>query len=276
MILKPFSISHGETIIYGDVRHADHASCPILLIIHGFQGSKNWGFFPVIAEEFAKNGSIVITWNMSLNGYSKDTLFIDQPDDFAGNTITQEIADTESIIDSLLHDEQILTTELRERWNGEIHVLGHSRGGGIGLLISEKYPIITKLALWNSISRFGRFTERQKKVWSESGMFPVQTLEDGTKIVIHYSYIQDLEAHGEAYSPLRAIHEVSADILIVHAEQDITVPIREAHILKEQSQSAQLHIIENSGHIFGCTHPFTNMTSALRKAIDITTAFFSS
>lgn len=276
MIQKPFTISHGEAIIHGDIRYADHASCPILLIIHGFQGSKNWGFFPTIAEEFAKSGSIVISWNMSLNGYSKDAPFIDLPDDFSRNTITHEIADTDSIIDSVLHDEQILSSELRAKWNGEIHVLGHSRGGGIGILISEKYPFITKLALWNSISRFGRFTERQKNIWSETGIFPVQTLEDGTKIVMHYSYIQDLEAHGEAYSPLRAIHEILADILIVHADQDITVPIREAYALKEQSQSARLYVIKNSGHIFGSTHPFTLMTPSLKEAIDITTAFFSS
>ena len=276
MILKPFSITRGDAIIHGDLRYVNHASCPILLIIHGFQGSKNWGFFPMIAEEFAKSGSIVISWNMSLNGYSRDALFIDRPDDFARNTITYEIADTESIIDSLLNGDCILSPELRSQWNGDIHVLGHSRGGGIGILISEKYPIITKLALWNSISRFGRFTERQKKVWSETGNFPVQTQADGTVIALNYSYIQDLETHGESYSPLRAIHEVSADILIVHAEQDITVPIREAHALKEHSQSAQMQIIEQSGHIFGCTHPFMNMTSALRKAVDITIGFFSS
>lgn len=276
MILKPFSITRGDAIIHGDLRYADHASCPILLIIHGFQGSKNWGFFPVIADEFAKNGSIVISWNMSLNGYSKDALFIDRPDDFARNTITHEIADTELIIDSLLHDDRILSPELRAKWNGEIHMLGHSRGGGISMLISEKYPIITKLALWNSISRFGRFTERQKKIWSETGIFPVQTQADGTVIAMNYSYIQDLESHGDAYSPLRAIAHISADILILHAEQDITVPIREAHALKEKSQSARMHIIDTSGHIFGCTHPFTGMTSALNKAIEITTAFFSS
>lgn len=276
MIQKPFSISGEDAIIHGDLRYANHVSCPILLIIHGFQGSKNWGFFPTIGEEFAKNGSMVITWNMTLNGYSADAYFINQPDDFARNTITQEIVDTELIIDSLLHDEQILSSELREKWNGEIHVLGHSRGGGIGILISEKFPIITKLCLWNSISRFGRFTERQKNIWSETGIFPVQTLENGTKIVMNYSYIQDLESHGEAYSPLRAIHEVSADILMIHADQDITVPIREAYALKENSQSSRLHIIKNTGHIFGCTHPFTLMTPSLKEAIDITTAFFSS
>ena len=275
MILKQFSISLGDGVLHGDLHYAGQTSCPILLIIHGFRGSKNWGFFPTIAEEFAQNGSIVLTWNMSLNGYSKNSQYIDQPDNFARNTITQEMVDTQSIIDSILQDDRIISGDIRSHWNGDIHVLGHSRGGGIGSLISAENPSIKKLALWNTISRFGRFTERQKKLWSETGTFPIDETEDGKVIAMNYTYISDLEFHGDEYSPLRAITEVSADILIVHAEQDMTVPIREAHALQEKSHSAHMHSIPQAGHIFGCTHPFTEMTSSLRDAIDTTTAFFS-
>ena len=275
MILKQFSISLGDGVLHGDLHYAGHTSCPILLIIHGFRGSKNWGFFPTIAEEFAQNGSIVISWNMSLNGYSDNAQYIDQPENFARNTITQEMVDTQSIIDSILQDDRIISGDIRSHWNGDIHVLGHSRGGGIGILISAENPSIKKLALWNTISRFGRFTERQKKLWSETGTFPIDETEDGKVIAMNYTYISDLEFHSDEYSPLRAITEVSADILIVHAEQDMTVPIREAHALQEKSHSAHMHSIPQAGHIFGCTHPFTEMTSSLRDAIDTTTAFFS-
>ena len=275
MILKQISISLGDGELHGDLHYAGHSSCPILLIIHGFRGSKNWGFFPTIAEEFAQNGSIVLTWNMSLNGYSDNAQYIDQPENFARNTITQEVVDTQSIIDSILQDDRIISGDIRSHWNGDIHVLGHSRGGGIGILISAKNPSIKKLALWNTISRFGRFTERQKKLWSETGTFPIDETEDGKVIAMNYTYISDLEFHSDEYSPLRAITEVSADILIVHAEQDMTVPIREAYALQEKSHSAHMHSIPQAGHIFGCTHPFTEMTSSLRDAIDTTTAFFS-
>ena len=275
MILKQFSISLGDGELHGDLHYAGHSSCPILLIIHGFRGSKNWGFFPTIAEELAQNGSIVISWNMSLNGYSDNAQYIDQPENFARNTITQEMVDTQLIIDSILQDDLIISGDIRSHWNGDIHVLGHSRGGGIGILISAKNPSIKKLALWNTISRFGRFTERQKKLWSETGTFPIDETEDGKVIAMNYTYISDLEFHSDEYSPLRAITEVSADILIVHAEQDMTVPIREAHALQEKSHSAHMHSIPQAGHIFGCTHPFTEMTSSLRDAIDTTTAFFS-
>ena len=201
MILKQFSISLGDGVLHGDLHYAGHTSCPILLIIHGFRGSKNWGFFPTIAEEFAQNGSIVLTWNMSLNGYSKNSQYIDQPDNFARNTITQEMVDTQSIIDSILQDDRIISGDIRSHWNGDIHVLGHSRGGGIGSLISAENPSIKKLALWNTISRFGRFTERQKKLWSETGTFPIDETEDGKVIAMNYTYISDLEFHSDEYSP---------------------------------------------------------------------------
>ncbi|MFZ9976607.1 MAG: alpha/beta hydrolase family protein [Candidatus Kapaibacteriota bacterium] len=274
-MITPFSIQNGDAIIHGDIHHAHSRSCPIALLIHGFQGSKNWGFFPIIAEEFARKGMISIMWNMSLNGYSAHAEFMDQPEQFARNTISQELSDTQMIIDSLLHDDHILNPKLREQWNGEIYVLGHSRGGGIGILICEKNPSIKKLVLWNAISRFGRFTERQKKLWSETGIFSIGTTVDGRKIDMNYSYIQDLEQHQEEYAPLRAIEHLSTDICIIHAEQDMTVPIREAYALKEHARNVTMHCIPRTGHIFGSTHPFTEMTSTLRDAIDITTAFFS-
>lgn len=48
MIHLPFHLkAHHDAVIYGDIRMPDEGKAPIILIIHGFRGSKDWGFFPI-------------------------------------------------------------------------------------------------------------------------------------------------------------------------------------------------------------------------------------
>lgn len=276
MIHLPFQLKASNgAMIHGDIRMPDEGKAPIILIIHGFRGSKDWGFFPYIAHEFVKSGAITITWNMSLNGYSHDAIYIDKPDDFAKNTITQELSDTLTILHALQDTSTDVHSKISSHWNGNIMMIGHSRGAGIAILSAEQIPSIQTLALWNPISRFGRFTDRQKHIWKETGIFQVDETEDGIPVMMNYSYIEDLELHGEEYSLLRSIHELECDILIVHAEQDMTVPLREAIKLQEHAKHASLNVIPATGHIFGCTHPFTDTTIALNTALQHTIEFFA-
>ncbi|MGA1249252.1 MAG: alpha/beta hydrolase family protein [Candidatus Kapaibacteriota bacterium] len=263
-----------DTLIHGEIRMPEQGSYPVILLIHGFRGSKDWGFFPYVAQCLSATGAITITWNMSLNGYSAHSMYIDKPDEFAKNTITEELSDTQCIIDALLDTSSTLHSQVSSRWNGKIYIMGHSRGAGIAMLIAEKNPAIHNIALWNPISRFGRFTERQKQVWKEKGIFQVDETQDGIPILMKYSYIEDLELHGEEYSLMRSIISINSSISIVHAEQDMTVPLKEALALKEQSDAIQLQVIPATGHVFGCTHPFTKSTLALDTALHHTTEFF--
>ncbi len=275
MIHLPFHLkAHHDAVIYGDIRMPDEGKAPIILIIHGFRGSKDWGFFPYIAQEFVKNGAITITWNMSLNGYSQGASYIDKPDEFAKNTITQELSDTLTILHALQDTSTDLHSMIASRWNGTLSMIGHSRGAGIAILSAEQMPSIRSLSLWNPISRFGRFTDRQKNIWKETGIFQVDETEDGIPVMMNYSYIEDLELHGEKYSLLRSIQELECDILIVHAEQDMTVPLREAIKLQEYAKHASLNVIPSTGHIFGCTHPLIEATTALNTALQHTIEFF--
>ncbi|MBM4173023.1 MAG: hypothetical protein FJ212_01540 [Ignavibacteria bacterium] len=275
MIHLPFHLNaYHDAGIHGDIRMPDEGEAPIILIIHGFRGSKDWGFFPYIAQEFVKSGAITISWNMSLNGYSKDATYIDKPDDFAKNTVTQELADTNLIISALQDTSSDLYSLIASRWNGTLMMIGHSRGAGIAILSAEKNPCIHTLALWNPISKFGRFSERQKNIWKETGIFQVDETNAGIPVMMNYSYIEDLELHREEYSLLRSMQELTCEVLIVHAEQDMTVPLREARILQEHAMHSRLEVVPATGHIFGCTHPFTESTPALNKALNFTIDFF--
>ena len=55
--------------IFVDVRAGGRAAPrPAVVIVHGFKGFKDWGFFPPFAERVARAGMTAVTFNMSGSG----------------------------------------------------------------------------------------------------------------------------------------------------------------------------------------------------------------
>ena len=72
---------------------------PIVIFCHGYKGFKDWGYWDLVAREFASNGYCFIKFNFSHNGGT-----IEQPIDFpdleafALNNFSIELDDVNSVI----------------------------------------------------------------------------------------------------------------------------------------------------------------------------------
>ena len=272
-VFTPLSTSSDQ--ITGDIRHtrtiAQHSA--IVLIVHGFKGFKDWGFFPYVAEHLAQKGFITITFNFSLNGYCPGSDVIEFPEKFEHNTISREIEEVSAIINALRSGN--LNPSLAPFSHNPLHLLGHSRGGGVTILTSSLSSEIKSSAVWNSVATFDRFTQRQKDKWREEGGFPVENARTGQKLRIGLPYLDDITNNSYALSVTNSIAKINIPLLIVHSEQDVTVPVREAHKLRESSSAnTRLHIIPRTGHTFGIVHPFEGSTNALEEALAVTMDFF--
>ncbi len=51
----------------------------------------------------------------------------------------------------------------------KIGIIGHSRGGAISIITASSSNSINALVTWSSISKFDRYSERQKQEWTEIG-----------------------------------------------------------------------------------------------------------
>jgi len=264
--------SPGGKPITADIRSSsDECPKPIVLVLHGFKGFKDWGFFPFVCKELTKRGAITVCINFSLNGYAVGSDKVEYPNDFARNTISLEIEEVRLTVRKILDNS---LTEL-SNWNGTIHLLGHSRGGGVALLAgSKERNYIKKIVVWNSVGTFERFTERQKRLWRETGTFQVENSRTHQTLGMNLEFLLDIESHSEEFSLYKAAKELNSALLIIHGEQDMTVPVREAKTLAEQDENIQLQVIPATGHTFGVTHPFVQTTVALTSALDYTCNFF--
>lgn len=263
--------------IRGDIRYPDKKkNLPCIILMHGFQGFKDWGFFPYISEKIADAGAITICFNFSLNGMGKKTDIAEFPDKFARMTVTQEIEDAEFVIQSFI-DEKILPINiLKTIWNGEIYLLGTSLGGGISIITARRNKNINKIALWASIAKFDRYTIRQKLDWKKQGFVNFKNSVTKQEMKLDYTYIEDIEKHNIEYSLTDAISELRIPMLIVHGDKDVSVPLKEAEMLVEAATygMTEFKLIEKTGHTFGITHPFKQTTRALEQALETTINFF--
>ncbi|MFC2130232.1 alpha/beta hydrolase family protein [Bacteroidota bacterium] len=249
---------------------------PLILISHGFKGWKDWGFFPYVSERISKAGAIVVCFNFSLNGMKEGSDLVSDIDKFANNTISQEIEDLNILIKSFRNFTIPEFQELEKYWNNNIYLLGHSLGGGISLLASKTNPSIKKIAIWSSVAKFDRYSERQKDIWRKNGFIEFTNQKTNQMLKMNLSYLEDVDNNRDLFNLSNTIAGLDTAVLLIHGRQDVTVPLKEAEMLikADRNNIITTEIIEKTGHTYGIEHPFQGTTPALEKAINKTIEFF--
>ncbi len=261
--------------IAGTVRSTGGENKPVVLVFHGLRGFKDWGFFPYVCEHLARRGAVVVSINFSLNGVREGSDSFDDLDNFARNTISRELEEAGLVIETIASGSLASIAPLVPHSSNSLYLLGHSRGGGIALLATRDCQHhIARTAVWNSVSTYDRFTPRQKQEWRSRGVLEAMNTRTKQMMAMNVAYLDDIEINAERLAPLAAISDISRPVLIVHGEQDMTVPVREARKLAEAYEEAELAIIPQAGHTFNAVHPFAGTTPQLERAIAITETFF--
>jgi dienelactone hydrolase len=256
--------------IRGTVRAAGDARRAII-VSHGFKGFADWGSMPHICTRLASAGFAAVAMNFSHNGIGESGMEFTEPELFSLDTVSAELHDLRTVVDALGAGRLPLAAHATQPCG----LLGHSRGGGISILAAEGNADVGAVALWGCVATFDRFTERAKREWRERGSIETEVWPTGENLRMSAAYLDDLQAHQDAFDLERAIAALTQSILIVHGEQDLTVPLREADRLRAAAHWAEHHVIPATGHTFGAVHPFEGATPALERAIDLTVEFFS-
>jgi len=242
-----------------------------LIFVHGFKGFKDWGFGPYLGEYFGKSGFFVITFNFSHNGIGDKLTEFTELEKFAQNTFSLEIEELSEVISAYLDG------YFGESSNNKIGLLGHSRGGAIALLTAEQKNEVGAVALWSSISRLDRYSEKQKEKWRKKGYFEVFNTRTKQKMKLNLSLLEDIEKNGTGSLNLeKAIKELARPLFIAQGEQDLAVPIKEGELLFEWSDKnlSEFHKIPSVGHTFNMKHPFEGSNPVFEDLLQETKNFF--
>lgn len=252
---------------------ADESSgSPLLLILHGFKGFRNYSFLPWIAQYAASRGLISVRICFSRNGMNGTAWSVQDLDSFAKNTISHEVDDVHDVIRSLREDDA--HSELRSRWNGQLFIIGHSRGGGVAQIVSRELRDranvdLSRTAVLNSVGTFVRWTPRQRAQWAEQGFLAFQNERTKQELRMNVSYVDDIESCEDRLSLNEACSALGDTLAFIHAENDLTVPISEIiHLRTRTDSTAPLFILPNTTHTFGMTHPVDRITPGFVEALN--------
>jgi dienelactone hydrolase len=274
MIHKNVTVMNSNSeIIRVEINYREDAKeAPIIVICHGFKGFKNWAFFPVIADTLAQSGYITLTFNFSRNGIGSDLQNFTELDMFEKNTYSHELEDLQCIIDAISTGTLGKIPLNIER----IGLLGHSRGGGIAILHTKSDARIQTLVTWSAISTVERYSEDVINYWQDIGHIEIENKRTGQLMRIGIDLLNDIRKNKDNLNILAASEKIEIPSLIVHGQEDESVPVDEAQQIFDhlKTSNKELMLIENGTHTFGARHPMGSITPELETVFDLTENWF--
>ena len=245
----------------------------VVIFCHGYKGYKDWGAWELVAEEFAKNNYFFVKMNFSHNGGTVEQP-IDFPDleAFGQNNFLIELDDLDTVI-AWIGTEQSFK---REKNTNAINVIGHSRGGGIVSLKGASDKRIQKIISWAGVSDFGsRFPEgEQLEIWKKHGVAYITNSRTKQQMPHYIQFYKTFKENEEKLTIKTAVSKLDIPYLIIHGDEDETVPLIEAKHLNSWNPKSSLKIISGANHTFGSSHPWQNphlpehLSTAVRQTLD--------
>ncbi|MFB9329041.1 alpha/beta hydrolase family protein [Paenibacillus aurantiacus] len=261
-----------DLTIRGEVRVTGGESRrPVVLLVHGFKGFKDWGFFPYAAEQLARSGFAAVTFNFSCNGVGRSDF--DELHKFGRNTYSREQSDLSELLDRLRAGELPLADRMDA---GRLALIGHSRGGGNSLIFAASQPdAIRAVVSWNGISDVNLFGDEFREQVLREGLGYVENARTKQHMPITAAFFEDLDRNRERFDITTAIAELPMPVLTVQGDQDARRLVLGQERL-QQAAPRQRHMrIEGANHTFGAVHPFTGTTFHLERALGLTIGFLT-
>ncbi|HVT45494.1 MAG TPA: alpha/beta fold hydrolase [Thermoanaerobaculia bacterium] len=264
-VTEEFEVSSTEGLPIRGTIDVPPDACGLVVVIHGFKGFRNWGFFPWVSEQLVARGIAACRFDMSRNGVGSTGDRFDRLDLFENDTCSIQLADLRRVIDHLL-----------ERGEGERHpifLLGHSRGGALALLAAQGVRNLRGVVTWSAISGVDRWDETMKEQWRATGFVTVVNQRTGQQMRMSRAILEDYEGNRERFDVVRAAEHLDVPLLVIHGSRDESVPVDDARRIAGRNQNASLVVIEGGSHTFGAIHPLVTVPRELQLATGMTIRF---
>jgi dipeptidyl aminopeptidase/acylaminoacyl peptidase len=194
---------------------------PAVALLHGWGG--NAEMMLPLAPRLHRAGYAVLLFDARCHGRS-------DPDTFA--SLPRFAEDLEHALDWLARHPAVDPARLA--------ALGHSVGAGAALLVASRSD---RLAAVISVSAFSH-PETMMRRFLASRRIPHHPL--GRYILRHVE--KTIGYRFDDIAPVHTIRRVQCPVLLVHGEEDETVPVEEALAIRDAGKNVALYLLPGSGH----------------------------
>ena len=250
--------------IRGDIDAPRHPRA-LVIVVHGFKGFKDWGFFPWLSEYLCNSGFAICRFNMSRSGIGENLDTFDRLDLFADDTYSIQLADLASAVEYAQSKYPSLPTFL----------LGHSRGGGVAILGAYDVPGLSGIVTWSAIGRTDRWDDATKHKWHSDGFLDIENARTKQMMRMSPAILDDYDRNASRLDIGAAVERIDVPMLVLHGGKDESVPVEESRQIASRAREANLCVIEQASHTYNAIHPLVHVPPALSLAAVITAHFLS-
>jgi len=221
---------------------------PMVIMCHGFSTGKD-GRTNSLMEEILNNHNIS-TFRFDFFGHGES------------EGLFEEVTISEAV-----DDVQRALTYLQNLGYTLFGLMGSSFGGIVSILAASDRDEFDVLALKSPVSDYmGLLIAKDHGLnidtWKEKGSIPV-TGADGQNLRLNYSFYED----AEKIRGFEAVKEIRIPTLIVHGDEDETVPLEQSKISASLMPNCRLEIIQGADHIYSQPRHFEKMIDLLSQFI---------
>ncbi|HXH39536.1 MAG TPA: alpha/beta fold hydrolase [Thermoanaerobaculia bacterium] len=259
-----FTILSDENLpIRGDL-DAPPGAKALVVIVHGFKGFKDWGFFPWLGQTLFEHRFAVCRFNMSRSGIDENPETFDRLDLFAEDTYSGQIADLQKVV-----------RYCQQRVEAPTFLMGHSRGGGVSMLAAEGIENLSGIVTWSAISRTDRWDDATKSLWRRVGYLEVENTRTKQMMRMSRRMLDDIEANRDRLDILKCATQIEQPMLVIHGARDESVPLEESSQIESYAQDASRVVIARASHTYNAIHPLVHVPFELSMAAALTARFVS-
>jgi dipeptidyl aminopeptidase/acylaminoacyl peptidase len=213
-MLEPFEITSKFNKISGlMVLPEGKRTFPCVVLSHGLISSKESSKYVAISERFARAG--IASCRFDYHGCG------DSGGNIEETTLTIRLDNLNAVVDYVLHHPSVDA--------GRIGIIGSSFGGTTGLIKAARDERINCVSLWAT---------------------PYILIKEGDGSIDNIFFKDDIYTDFLKYDIISESGNVST-VLVIHGEQDETVPCFEGKKIYENLQEPKrLEIIEDGDHVF--------------------------
>jgi pimeloyl-ACP methyl ester carboxylesterase len=243
---------------------------PCVLVLHGFKGFMDWGFYPELTRRLVARGLAVVRFNFSGSGHGEDPERFTEPEAFFRNSPSRELADLVRVREALAGELYLPFLDL-----ARVALLGHSLGGGVALIHAARRGDCRAVVGWAAVSRFSRFAPEVVELWRRQGYVEIPNLRTREIHRLGLDWLEDVERNAAELDLQAACARLAAPALLVQGSEDDAVLPAEAQALFAAFAPgrAQLEAIPRANHTFGAVHPFQGVPPPLEHALRVTADF---
>ncbi|MCZ6596123.1 MAG: alpha/beta fold hydrolase [Planctomycetota bacterium] len=273
--IRPFVLEHADKsgepgrLIRGRVvapAGAETAAerLPAVLVLHGFKGFMDWGFFPEFARRVAGRGLAAVAFNMSGSGIGEDLERFTEDEAFARDTWSRQLEDVERVRAAVAAMPWIDPERMA--------LVGHSRGGAVALLHAAERGDYRAVVTWAAVASVDPYDPGLKAEWRERGHVLIHNARTGQDHRVDVGFLEDLERNAARLDVLAACRRLATPTLLLHGTADESVPFAAAQALGDAlpSVTGRVLAVEGGGHTFGAGHPFEGSPPELELVWDET------